>query len=191
GGPLVPPGQDSGPPQLFRSYSRFGHRSLSLQKEQAETHRQTSFVNPPCNTSRRSWRDCCFSTLDTPSSLNVESGRESMSVLRRFAYTKILAFSLALLVLSSCGGGGSGDGGGGTTGSGLPDLAITSFSAPSAGVAGNSYTVNVTVANVGSVTAAGVSAIIALAPTSDIATDFGMIGLGTSFAILGPGQSTV
>ena len=60
-----------------------------------------------------------------------------MSVLRRFAYTKILAFSLALLVLSSCGGGGSGDGGGGTTGSGLPDLAITSFSAPSAGVAGN------------------------------------------------------
>src|SRR5438552_4462752 len=114
-----------------------------------------------------------------------------MSVLRRFAYTKILAFSLALLVLSSCGGGGSGDGGGGTTGSGLPDLAITSFSAPTVGVAGNSYTVNVTVANVGSVTAAGVSAIIALAPTSDIATDFGMIGLGTSFAILGPGQSTV
>ena len=114
-----------------------------------------------------------------------------MSVLRRFAYTKILAFSLALLVLSSCGGGGGGDGGGGTTGSGLPDLAITSFSAPTAGVAGNDYTVNVTVANVGSVTAGGVSAIIALAPTSDIATDFGMIGLGTSFAILGPGQSTV
>ena len=112
-----------------------------------------------------------------------------MSVLRRFAYTKILVLSLALLVLSSCGGGGGG--GGGPTGSGLPDLAITSFSAPTAGVAGNDYTVNVTVANVGSVTAAGVSAIIALAPTSDIQTDFGMIGLGTSFAILGPGQSTV
>src|SRR5207245_3217608 len=106
-------------------------------------------------------------------------------------YTKCLAYSRTLFVLSSCGGGGSGDVGGGTTGSGLPDLAITSFSAPTAGVAGNSYTVNVTVANVGSVTAAGVSAIIALAPTSDIATDFGMIGLGTSFAILGPGQSTV
>lgn len=100
----------------------------------------------------------------------------------------LLVVTLAAALLTSCGGGG--DGGGTTTGT-LPDLAITSFTAPSSGVVGNSYTVNVTVANQGSVVAAGISAIIALSPTSDINTDFGMVGLGTSFAILYPGQSTV
>ncbi|HEY6095763.1 MAG TPA: CARDB domain-containing protein [Gallionellaceae bacterium] len=107
-------------------------------------------------------------------------------------YAARLQLLFAALLLASCGGGGGGGGGGTTaTASGsLPDLAITSVSAPSSGVAGGSFTVTVTVANQGSVVAAGVSAIVALAPSSDITADYGMLGLGTSMVFLNPGQST-
>ena len=114
-----------------------------------------------------------------------------IGITRIVALRLIFAAATLALALTGCGGGCGGTTTGAGTGSGLPDLAITSFSAPSSGTAGGSYTVNVTVTNVGSVTAAGIGAIIALSPTSDITTDYGMIGLGTSFAILNPGQSTV
>ncbi|HEY5993944.1 MAG TPA: CARDB domain-containing protein [Gallionellaceae bacterium] len=101
----------------------------------------------------------------------------------------------ALLALAGCGGGGAGSGTTAgttspTTGTALPDLAITSFSAPSAGTVGGLYTATVTVTNLGTAVAAGTSAIFALSPTSDITSDYYMLNLGLGAAVLSPGQST-
>lgn len=97
----------------------------------------------------------------------------------------VLLFTLSLLV--SCGGGGGG--GGGTSSSGLPDLAVTAFSAPSSGTAGGSYTVTGTITNQGGSLAAGASAIIYLSPNNNVATDGGQVGLDIYVALLDVGQS--
>jgi hypothetical protein len=94
-----------------------------------------------------------------------------------------------MTLLTACGGGGGGGGTqGGGSGSTLSDLVVTTFSAPSAGVAGSSITVTGTIRNQGGFTGPA-AAVIYLSPTSNVAVDGGQIGLAVYSGFLDVGQS--
>lgn len=97
---------------------------------------------------------------------------------------------LVQFVLVACGGGG----GGGSTeedtsGSGLPDLVITAFAAPTSANATDTFTVTGTVKNQGGSVAAGGGVIINLSPFSDVAIDGLTIALTPYIGVLESGQS--
>ncbi len=69
------------------------------------------------------------------------------------------------------------------------DLVVTSFTAPSTGDAGGSFTVTGTVANQGGTLAVGASVVIYLSPNSNVAVDGGQVGLDVYMNFLNPGQS--
>lgn len=95
----------------------------------------------------------------------------------------------AISLLASCGGGGGGGGTqGGGSGSTLSDVVVTTFSAPSSGVAGTSITVTGTIRNQGGFTGPA-AAVIYLSPTSNVAADGGQIGLAVYSGFLDVSQS--
>jgi hypothetical protein len=98
----------------------------------------------------------------------------------------VLLFTLLLLV--SCGGGGGGGGPQGGPGNTLSDLVVTTFSAPSSGVAGSSVTVIGTIQNQGGFAGAA-AAVIYLSPTNNVAADGGQVGLAVYSGFLDVGQS--
>ena len=100
-----------------------------------------------------------------------------------------VAALLAALALISCGGGG---GGGGTQdnplGSTLGDVVVTTFSAPSTGVAGTSFTVTGTIKNQGGAPTTGLAQIY-LSPNSNVTVDGGSLGFDFYWGFLDVGQS--
>lgn len=109
--------------------------------------------------------------------------------LRAFCALVVLGVALA-----GCGGGGGGGpsgGGNGPTPSAMADMRITVFNAPSAIVAGQTYTVTGNVANVGN--AAGVaSAVVTISPldiTGTLDFDSGFVGLDVYPALMSAGAS--
>lgn len=103
------------------------------------------------------------------------------------AWRGLLMIFLPVLLVS-CGGGGGGDdtgGGGGTT---LSDLVVTTFSAPSSGVAGSSITVSGSIKNQGG-TMGVATAVIYLAPTSNVTVDGGQLGFDFYGGFLGAGST--
>ncbi|HEU0200709.1 MAG TPA: CARDB domain-containing protein [Burkholderiaceae bacterium] len=113
-------------------------------------------------------------------------GGNSFSVFAR------VAALVGLLLASACGGGGGGgsssSGGGSAPAGSQADLVVTSFSAPSSGVAGSTYTVSGTVTNQGS--GPGVaSAIVYLSAFENVEIDGGLVGLDVYLGFLDPGQS--
>ncbi|MEK6742975.1 MAG: CARDB domain-containing protein [Nitrospirota bacterium] len=90
-------------------------------------------------------------------------------------------------LLVSCGGGG----GGGTQDNppgGLGDVVVTTFSAPSTGVAGTSITVSGTIKNQGGAPTTGLAQIY-LFPNSNVTVDGGSLGFDFYWGFLDPGQS--
>lgn len=104
-------------------------------------------------------------------------------------YAGILSFVIAtVLLLASCGGGGGGGAQDGGSGSTLSDLVVTTFSAPSTGVAGSSVTVTGTIRNQGGFEGPA-AAVVYLSPTASVVTDGGQIGLAVYSGFLAVGGS--
>jgi hypothetical protein len=102
---------------------------------------------------------------------------------------RLLVPIFLMTLLTACGGGGGGGGTqGGGSGSTLSDLVVTTFSAPSSGVAGTSITATGTIRNQGGFTGPA-AAVIYLSPTGNVATDGGQIGLAVYSGFLDVGQS--
>ncbi|MHB8846335.1 MAG: CARDB domain-containing protein [Nitrospirota bacterium] len=101
----------------------------------------------------------------------------------------LLAIVMMTLMVS-CGGGGGGGGGdtGGGGGTTLADLVVTTFSAPSSGVAGTSITVTGTIRNQGGFEGPA-AAVIYLSPSTNVAADGGQIGLAVYSGFLAVGGS--
>ncbi len=99
---------------------------------------------------------------------------------------KFVALFFTLSLLAACGGGGGGGNGG--SGSNLPDLAVTVFSAPASGTAGGTYTVTGTIKNQGGVLATA-SAVIYLSRNSNVADGGGQVGMDVYMGFLNPGES--
>lgn len=102
---------------------------------------------------------------------------------------KSMVLLFILLLLVSCGGGG----GGGSTqnnpsGSTLGDVVVTTFSAPSTGVAGTGITVTGSIKNQGGAPTTGVVQIY-LSPTSNVTVDGGSLGFDFYWGFLDIGQS--
>ena len=96
-----------------------------------------------------------------------------------------VAVLLAALTLISCGGGGGTQNG---NPSGLGDVVVTTFSAPSTGVAGTSFTVTGTIKNQGGAPTTGLAQIY-LSPNSNVTVDGGSLGFDFYWGFLNPGQS--
>ncbi len=107
-------------------------------------------------------------------------------MLKKLPRVKWMVLIFIVSLLAACGGGGSGSP---NSSSGLPDLVVTAFSAPSSGTAGGTFTVTGTIANQGGGMAVGVSALIYLSHFSDVSTDGGQVGLDIYAAFLDPGES--
>ncbi len=106
----------------------------------------------------------------------------------------VVLLVLVQFALVACGGGGGDGGGDNPTGgdssdSGLPDLVLTAFSAPTSASADGTYTVTGTVTNSGGSVSAGGAAVIYLSPFSDVAVDGSMIGMEVYMGVLESGQS--
>jgi len=116
--------------------------------------------------------------------LKIQLYKEGYMVSRRSGL-KLMVLFFALSLVIACSGGG---GGGTPSGSTLGDVVVTTFSAPSTGVAGTDITVTGSITNQGGAPTTGVVQIY-LSPTSNVTVDSGSLGFDYYWGFLDVGQS--